>query len=137
MDIIKFFRSLNLEDWTQKVTDKWTVKDVLSHLVGWDREVVIELRKTFENGTEPWFMKTDDYTEFNEKIYSEFRDILPEELLSELEKWEKEWKNEIKNIGEDKIRQREHVSWVFDEDEGDESHFEHHINQVKKVLGKI
>ncbi|OGN01192.1 MAG: hypothetical protein A3I26_03725 [Candidatus Yanofskybacteria bacterium RIFCSPLOWO2_02_FULL_43_10] len=53
MDIIKFFRSLNPDDWSKKVTERWTVKDVLSHLIGWDREVVIELRNTFQKETEP------------------------------------------------------------------------------------
>ncbi len=134
MDIINFFKSLKPEDWSKKVTEKWTVKDVLSHLVGWNREVVIELRNTFEKETEPWFMKVDDYTEFNEKIYNEFKDKSPGELLSEFEKWEKAWGNEIKNIGENKIRQRKNTNWVFDEDEGGEPHFEHHINQIKKAL---
>ena len=134
MDVVKFFKSLKPEDWSRKVTEKWTVKDVLSHLVGWHREVVIELRNTFEKEIEHWFMKTDDYTEFNDKIYNEFKDRLPEELLIEFEKWEKSWGNEVKNIGEDKIKQRKHTSWVFDEDEGDEPHFEHHINQIKKAL---
>jgi len=137
MDIIKFFKSLTLEDWSKKVTDKWTVKDVLSHLVGWDREVVIELKNTFGKEKEPWFMATDDYTEFNDKIYDEFKNSSPEELLIEFEKWEKAWEQEIKNIGENKIRQKEHMGWVFDEDVGDEPHFEHHVNQVKKVLNKF
>lgn len=134
MNIVKFFKSLNQGDWFKKVTDKWTVKDVLAHLVGWNREVVVELRNTFEKGTEPWFMEVDDYTEFNEKIYNEFKDKSPEKLLSEFEKWEKAWGNEIKNIGEDKIRQRKNTDWVFDEGEGGESHFEHYINQIKKAL---
>ena len=134
MDVITFFKSLKLEDWNKRVTQKWTVKDVLSHLVGWSREVVIELRNTLGKEIEPWFMKTDDYTEFNEKIYNEFKNKLPEELLTEFTKWEKDWENEIKNIGEDKIRQRKNTDWVFDDGEGGESHFEHHINQVKKAL---
>ena len=73
-------------------------------LVGWDREVVLELRNMFGNETEPWFMKTDNYTAFNDKIYKEFKNSPPKELLAELEKWEKAWRNEVKNIGEDKIR---------------------------------
>ena len=104
---------------------------------GWDREVVIELRNTFEKETEPWFMKIDDYTEFNNKICNEFKDKSPGELLTAFEKWEKSWRDEIKNIGEDKIRQRKNMDWVFDKGKDGESHFEHHINQIKKALKKL
>ena len=81
-------------------------------------------------------MKTDDYKEFNDKIYKEFKNTPSDELLTLLEKWELALDKEIGKIGEDKIRQKKHMSWVFDEGTGsdDESHFGHHINQVKRVL---
>lgn len=135
IDTITFFRSLKPDDWSQKVTEKWTVKDVLSHLVGWEREVAIELKNIFENGEEPWFIKTDDYSEFNEKIYKEFQNNSPKELLIALEKWQRTTEKEIQDIGEAKIRQHKDVSWVFDE--GDEPHIEHHINQIKKALNRF
>lgn len=132
MEYVEFFRNLGPEDWGKKVTEKWIVKDVLSHLAGWQREVAVELKKTFENGEEPWFMKTDDYADFNGKIYEEFKDYSPEDLIKELGKWTAALDEEIERMGEDKIRQKGDMSWVFDE--GDDPHFEHHINQIKKVL---
>lgn len=132
MDIIAFFRNIKESDWDVPVTKKWRVKDVLSHLVGWEREVARELPKVFETGDEPWFMLTDDYAEFNEKIYREFKNYSPGTLLSELEKWQNGLENSIQEIGEDKIRQRPHMDWVFDE--GDEPHFEHHVKQVIEAL---
>ncbi len=132
MDIITFFRNLNESDWDVLVTKKWRVKDVLSHLLGWEREIVQELVKVFEIGSEPWFMLTDDYNEFNEKIYQEFKNYSPDVLLSELEKWQNELEKSIQAIGEDKIKQRPHMDWVFDE--GDEPHFEHHIKQINEAL---
>ncbi|MBI2064832.1 MAG: ClbS/DfsB family four-helix bundle protein [Candidatus Yanofskybacteria bacterium] len=139
MDNFEFFESLEPEDWLKKATSRWTVKDVLSHLVGWEREVVLGLKDTFEGGKRPWFMETDDYTEFNERIFNEFKDYSSEALLFELKKWEKTLGIEIERIGEDKIRSLKHMDWVFDEGKGSgdgEGHFEHHINQIKKAISE-
>ncbi|MGE5298224.1 MAG: maleylpyruvate isomerase N-terminal domain-containing protein [Acidobacteriaceae bacterium] len=132
MNIISFFKSLKPEDWAKKTSEKWTVKDVLAHLVGWEREVATTLPKSWETKTEPWFMATGNYQDFNQRVYKEFKDYPPEKLLAELEKWEEILKTEIEKIGADKIRQRPHMSWVFDE--GDEPHFGHHVQQVINVL---
>jgi hypothetical protein len=132
-DIVIFFKNLKDSDWDIAVTNKWRVKDILSHLVGWEREVCRGLADVFKNGDNPWFMKIGDYAEFNEKIYQEFKDYSFENLLLELEKWQDEFDKIIKKIGEDKIRKQPDTDWVFDE--GGDSHFEHHINQIKKVLG--
>ncbi|MCX6813255.1 MAG: hypothetical protein NTV77_02075 [Candidatus Azambacteria bacterium] len=132
MDIITFFRDIKESDWDVPITKKWRVKDVLSHLVGWERECAQELPKVFETGNEPWFMLTDDYDDFNERIFQEFKNCSSEALISELEKWQGALEKEIQTIGEERIRQRPHMDWVFDE--GDEPHFEHHIKQIKKAL---
>lgn len=132
MEELSFLKNLKDSDWDVEVTKKWKVKDVLSHLIGWERECAKELVKVFETGNEPWFMLADNYDEFNEKIYQEFRDYSPASLISELEKWQNTLESEIKKIGENKIRQRPRMGWVFNE--GGEPHFEHHMNQVKDAL---
>ncbi|MFA4941290.1 MAG: hypothetical protein WC582_01670 [Patescibacteria group bacterium] len=131
MDIVSFFKNLKDSDWDIFATKKWRIKDELSHLVGWERECAQELVKVFKTGNEPWFTLTDDYTKFNEKIYQEFKNYSPTVLLSELEKWEKKLEKNIQKIGEDKIRER-NWDWVFDE--GENSHFGHHIEQIKEAL---
>ncbi|MFA6573079.1 MAG: hypothetical protein WCT13_02785 [Patescibacteria group bacterium] len=130
--MINFFKNLKESDWGVYVTKKWRVQDVLSHLIGWERECARELQKVFEIGDEPWFMQTDNYSDFNEKVYQEFKDYSPETLISELERWQFELEKNIQTIGEEKIRQRPHIDWVFDE--GGEPHFEHHLKQMKRVL---
>jgi hypothetical protein len=134
MDIISFCENLNPEDWDRQVTEKWRVKDVVSHLVGWEREVAQEFQRTWDAKIEPWFMKTDSYDDFNAKICEEFKDYSSTELLRELKKWQAVVEKETRDIGEDNIRQRPHMSWFFDE--GDEPHFEHHIKQIRKALKK-
>lgn len=132
METIEFFKSLKEGDWDKKISEKRTVKDVLGHLVGWEREVANELNSVFEKGNEPWFMLTDKYDEFNEKIYREFKNYSPKDLIKELEKWEGVLNEEIIKFGEEKIRQKGNLEWVFDE--GKEPHFEHHIRQIEKAL---
>ena len=78
-------------------------------------------------------MLADNYDDFNEKIRQEFKDYSPEALISEFEKWRNTLEKNIRMIGEDRVRQRPHMDWVFDE--GGEPHFEHHLNQIKKALG--
>ncbi|OGG39051.1 hypothetical protein A2116_02115 [Candidatus Jorgensenbacteria bacterium GWA1_49_17] len=133
MNVATFFGNLKDSDWDVPVTKKWRVKDVLSHLIGWERECARELLKVFETGNEPWFMLADNYDDFNEKIRQEFKDYSPEALISEFEKWRNTLEKNIRMIGEDRVRQRPHMDWVFDE--GGEPHFEHHLNQIKKALG--
>ena len=70
MDTLAFFRNLKPEDWDKRVTDLWTVKDVLAHLVGWEREVALEFRRTWGTDKKPWFVAIDDYNDFNKKIYN-------------------------------------------------------------------
>ena len=130
--MIPFFNSLHPTDLNKKVTEKWTVKDALIHLVGWDREVVIGLRDMLKNGQQPWFTKTDDYEEFNDRINNEFENEPAEKLVAELEKWEKALKEMIQEIGEENLKMKGNMDWVFDE-EG-EPHFEHHINQIREAL---
>ncbi len=117
------------------VKKKWSVKDVLSHLVGWEREVAQELLKVFKSEDEPWFMQTASYNKFNERIHQEFKNYSAEALLSELKKWQKELKKNIQEIGEERIRQRSRMVWVFDE--GELSHFKHHLQQVGKAIKNV
>ncbi|MDP3974823.1 MAG: maleylpyruvate isomerase N-terminal domain-containing protein [Candidatus Jorgensenbacteria bacterium] len=132
MDTVLFFKSLKPEDWAKKATSRWSVKDVLAHLVGWEKEVAEELKRTWGSSDEAWFMKTDAYDEFNEKVREFYHSYSPEQLIAELEKWQKALEGEIERIGELNIKSQPRMGWVFDE--GGEPHFEHHINQVQNVL---
>jgi hypothetical protein len=134
VDIIEFCRKLSPEDWYKPVTLKWRVKDVISHLVGWERECVQELRKGWATHTEPWFMETEHYDQFNARIYNEFKDYSPDDIITELTRWKEALSAEIEKIGEKNIRKSTYAGWVFDE--GDEPHFEHHMKQIQKTLSE-
>lgn len=135
MDYIAYLQSLKPEDWSKMATSKWTVKDVLAHLVGWEREVAQTFTDAWKNGKQPWFMITENYDDFNAKIKEEFTAWSPEELLTEWQKWEKNLDDKIKEIGKDNFDVRkEAFTWVTDE--GEQSHYLHHINQIKKAVSR-
>ncbi len=137
MDFIEFLRKIEPEMWGVRATSKWTVKDVVAHMVGWEKESVKTLREFKENGTDnPWFMKKDaDYTEFNDGAVLFYSEYSPEQLLAEWEKLQNELEMLIKNIGEDILRARPDMEWVFDESkDGHEGHYEHHLKQIKEAI---
>ncbi len=86
----------------------------------------------FEEGKEPWFVLTDDYSKFNDKIYKEYKNYSPKELIKKLDKREKILEDNIKRIGENEIRKKGNISWVFDE--GKEPHFKYHLKQINKAI---
>ena len=133
MNHIDYLKSLKPEDWLKRATIKWTVKDVLSHLVGWEREVATTFLKSRESKKIPWYLETEDYDEFNEKIQKEFADWSPEDLIKEWKKWEENLNSKIREVGEDIINiRRQNLSWMVDGKEN--NHTDWHINQIKKAL---
>ena len=101
-------------------------------MVGWEKEVVKELKRIWETGERAWFLEKDDYDEFNKKSVEFYKNYSPEKLISEWEMWQKALAEEIKSIGGENIRKRPYMKWVFDE--GENSHHGHHYEQIKKVI---
>lgn len=134
MDFILYCKTLRPEDWNKKVNDKLTVKDVIAHMVGWEKEAVLELPKFWNTKQKPWFLKTHNYDKFNAKSIAEYKNYSPEKLLAEWKKWQKKLDNEIKKIGEENLRKSLDIDWIFDE--GDGSHYEQHYEQIRKILKK-
>lgn len=135
IDFISFCQTLKPEDWAKKVNSRWTVKDTIAHLVGWEKGVAESLKKSWLSKESPWFLETSDFDEFNAKNVEYYKNYTPEELLTEWRKWQKAMDKQIKAIGEAKLRAAGfHWDWVFDE--GEDSHYEQHYRQIKKALEK-
>ena len=52
-DFISYLKTLKPEDWNKKVTDKWKVKDVVAHLIGWERDDTKIIRSIWETKESP------------------------------------------------------------------------------------
>lgn len=126
------FDKLTPEEWQIKVDDKWTVKDVVAHLIGWSKVVAESLPEAWSTGEQPWFMESEKYDEFNKQNIENYRDFTPEELNQEWGKWEMQTDEEIKKIGARKIRRRKGFEWVLDE--GEDSHYLEHMKQIVAAI---
>lgn len=133
-EFLELLKDLKSEDWKIKIKNK-TIKDIVAHMVGWEKECAEQLDEVWETQEEPWFLKTDDYDDFNKKSMEKYKDYSPEELLNEWKKLQEELEKKIIQIGEEKLRARpELFDWVFDE--GDNSHYLEHLNQIKEAISK-
>lgn len=120
-------KNLKAEEWEIMITDKWDVKDVLAHLVGWIEEVIKVLPEAWEEKKMPWFMNTHDYSEFNDKAVKKCKDLSPQELLEKYEELEKELNKLVEKIGKEKIDNDKRFGWAIDN-----SHELAHFREIDK-----
>jgi hypothetical protein len=132
-EFFELLEDLNERDWEIKVNQNWTIKDVISHLVGWEKESCNALQESWTFKKEPWFLKTDDFSKFNETSVNNYKDYSKEMIIKEWKYWQYMLNKMIEEIKEKNLKKYpELFSWVFDE--GENSHYLKHLNQIKKVL---
>jgi hypothetical protein len=136
-DFISLLKMLKLEDWTKRVTAKWTVKDVVAHMVGWEKADPEAIRKAWNTKEPPWFLQTNDYDEFNQKNVEFYKKYTPNQLIEEWEQWQTKVQAEIDRIGEKNLKAHPKLfNWLFDQTEKHDGHFNHHYRQIRKAVGK-
>ena len=132
-DFIIYLKTLKPEDWNKKVSKTWIVKDVVAHMIGWEKESANVIKQIWESKELPWFMTSEDYDDFNHKAVEFYKDYTPKDLIEEWEMWQEKTQKEIDHIGEDKLKAHPDLfGWLFEEGEG--SHYRHHLSQIKKIL---
>ena len=134
MTFLEYCRNLKLENWNKQVSEKWTVKDVIAHLVGWEKEVTNTLEESRKTGEPAWFMKQENWDEFNKQSIEFYKDYSPTELLDEWEMWQKKLEAKIKEQGEKELRDDKDMEYLFDE--GEDNHYEHHWKQIREAVEK-
>ena len=141
MDFISYLKTLKPEDWNKMATPKWTVKDVVAHMVGWERGDVEEIIRIWETKQPPWWKDNPNYDEFNAKWVEFYKNYTPEQLIAEWEMWQKKVSEEIKKIGYENIKSRPDLfDWLIEDGDNytlyeEGSHYKHHLKQIKKALG--
>lgn len=133
--IILEFKNLKPADWNKHVDNDWTVKDVVAHLVGWERESALQLPKIWITKRKPWFLETKNYDEFNQRSIEQFGRLSTTELLHEWKHWSEKFLHELNKITEEQIEEySELYDWAVES--GDDSHYSHHIKQIKDAIKK-
>ncbi len=132
-ELISYLKKLSIDQWNLKVSEEWTVKDIVSHLIGWNIEAGKELPIVWKSGKTPWFLNTDDYEEFNRKYVEVHRTDSSDKVLRDFIESEEKFNKEIQKIGENNLRnQIDKYYWVFDE--GNDNHYLEHLNQIKAAV---
>lgn len=135
-EFFTFLKDLTKEEWKVKVNKNWTVKDVVAHLVGWEREDAETIFKLWKTQKRAWFLETTNFDDFNKKWVGEYSDFSPQELIEEWEHWYKVLNWRIRKIGIDRLKSKPKLfGWLFNE--GDNNHYYIHLKQIKKALNKI
>jgi len=136
-DFIKYLKQLKPDDWNVQVTDKWTVKDVVAHMVGWEAIDPAAIRESWRTKKRPWFYETDDYDIFNQKCIDKYGKYAPRQLIAMLEKFQALVREEINRIGEDNLRKKPRIfGWLFEREEDKGSHYNHHLEQIRNAIIK-
>ena len=71
------------------------MKDVVAHMVGWERGDVEEIKRIWETKTPPWWKNDPNYDEFNYKWVGFYKDYTPEQLIAEWEMWQRKVTKEV------------------------------------------
>ena len=139
MDFAAFLKTVQPEDWEKMATEKWTVKHVVAHLVGWAAGDPKAIRDAWETKTPPWWMRHNEDDAFNERNVSLFHDWSPDELIAKWEKCQQAIRDEIEIIGEQNIQKHpELFRWLLDAEKvgGDNQHVLHHRKQIEKAIAR-
>ena len=131
MNFVEYLKTLEPKNWEVQATKSWTVKDVVAHLVGWEKEVVNTLDEAIKTGEHAWFMKEENWDTFNKTNTEYYKHYTPEELIKEWKMWQERLEEKIQQHGEKKLKGDKDMEYLFDEEDG---HYQHHFNQIKKAL---
>jgi len=138
MDFIDYCKTFKPEEWKMMVTDKWDVRAVVAHMVGWERQGVLDLKNYIENGgDDPWADASNEVMDkFNQKWQEYYKDYTGEQLIEEWKKYQKEVEKLMNQVGEDELRAHNGMRWVLENIDNDsDSHYGHHYLQIQKALG--
>ncbi len=131
-DIMKEFEnllnSLTGEQWSIKVNSEWTIKDVVAHLIGWEKEAANSLSKSWKTKKSSWFVQIENSNEFNSKSVKEYKNLNYKQIIKEWIYWQDQLNKIIQEIGESNLRK---------EKENEKNHYLLHLNQIKKALKSI
>lgn len=138
-DFFDMLENLTDDEWNTKVDENWSVKDVVAHLVGWEKECALQIPIIWQSQKRPWFLEAYDDYEFNRRSIIEYKDMQPNQLLQEWYIWQDKSQEEIDKIGEDNLKSQPTLfGWLFESeissDETNLGHYEEHITQINSAL---
>ncbi|MFA6602746.1 MAG: hypothetical protein WCT01_02985 [Candidatus Shapirobacteria bacterium] len=131
-EIIRLLKTLPPETWNLVIDNKWTIKEIVAHFVGWEEECVSQLPLIWQNQRTACFLFLDEVgdAKFNQESLEKYAHLSPTQLLTEWEKWLKQGEKTVQEIDENNMKTNPKLfSWWFDQ-----SHYQGHYDQIRKAL---
>ncbi len=115
---------------------KWSIKDVLAHIIGWDEECTRAIQKAIDEEQKPGFLdwKKEDMDAFNRKQVQERKQRTFKELVEELKQTEGEWNRQTGRLTDEEI-DRHPGWWKWMEDAGHDIQHAKQIMEARKKAG--
>ncbi len=92
-----------------KVTEKWSVKDVLSHIIGWDFHTTRAIEECLR-GERPFYFDLN-WDTLNEEEVSKRRTLSKEEILNEMEQSHRALLNLVSSLPEQRLTEFHGHRW--------------------------
>ncbi len=92
-----------------KVTEKWSVKDVLSHIIGWDFHTTRAVEECLQ-GEKPFYFDLD-WDVLNEEEVQKRRKLSMEEVLNELEQSHRTLLDSVSGLPENRLTEYHGYRW--------------------------
>ncbi len=120
--------SLNTKIRDQKITDgSWAVKDVLSHIVGWEVEVVNQFKVFLTN---PDVDDHYDIDSFNKSAVESRKHLSWDQIVAELKTAQTELAGLLSNLTQKVVdEEKRFIEWV----DVLVNHYVHHTKQIKQL----
>lgn len=97
------------------VGEGWTVKDVLAHLVAWDREVRQVLERFVRGNLDfgHYIDPANEWAQWNAEMVEQMRQLSGEAVLKSLEEERRLLLGVIRRMDEDQLQQSFHAPWDY------------------------
>jgi hypothetical protein len=128
-EFIQVIDSLNITLRNQKIAEaSWSVKDVLSHIVGWEVEVVKQFNAFI---TIPDVDDTYDINSFNKSAVESRNHLSWDQIVTELKTAQAELSGFLSNLTQNEIdEEKRFIEWI----KVLVNHYAHHTIQLKSLI---
>ncbi len=110
------------------VCGEWTLKDVMAHIIGWDREAVSRFEQFLLGAAEDLSYDIDS---FNQRWVNEFNSFSRDQVLEELRSGQEQLQQLCSDIDREHIlRDARYCEWL----EALRDHYRHHTGQLGHEL---
>ena len=109
-EIIIYLKKIPSNSWDFLATPRWSIKDLVAHMIGWTEIDVDSIDRIDEAHTLPWRQKDFKVDDYNAESVNKYSKSLPNELLNIWIELLDRRDKKMKTVGKEKIRKDKEYS---------------------------